>query len=92
MSNNSKKFMKEMSEEDIRIVESVAGDVMDALGYERVFAKPGQELKFSSEDIARFKDENEKRKKLQASNTDPEDRMRRQRQEKVLEEIRAMAN
>lgn len=92
MSNNSKKFMKEMSEEDIRIVESVAGDVMDALGYERVFVKPGQELKFSSEDIARFQEENDKRKKLLANKTDPEDRQRRQRQEKVLEEIRAMAN
>lgn len=92
MSSNSKKFMKEMSEEDIRIVESVAGDVMDALGYERVFVKPGQELKFSREDIARFQEENDKRKKLLASKTDPEDRQRRQRQEKVLEEIRAMAN
>jgi len=47
MSNNTRKFLKEARESDIRIFESVAGASMDSLGYERLFTKKGQELHFS---------------------------------------------
>lgn len=89
--SNSMKFLKEMPEQDIRIIESVAGHVMDELGYERVHVKPGQELAFSPTDIEQYRAENEAKIKEMSSQTDPEDLRRRKIQAQVIEEIRAMA-
>ncbi|MEJ2509196.1 MAG: sulfotransferase [Gammaproteobacteria bacterium] len=92
MGSNSGKFLKGLGEEQTRIVESIAGPIMDTLGYERMFVAPGQEQQFTAEDIARFDAENEQRKAEKAKLTDPEDVRRRQRQAKVIESIRAMAS
>ena len=51
---NTQKFLKYSSNEDLRIFESVAGDILDVLGYERVSIAPGQEIEFSPVDIHRF--------------------------------------
>lgn len=92
MSQNSKKFMKEMSEEDIRIIESVTGDVMDRLGYERVHVQPGEEIRFSKKEINKFHTQNNKRIKEMSKQTDPEDLKRRKLQASVIEEIRKLAS
>jgi len=89
---NSGKFLEGLGEEQTRIVESLAGPVMDTLGYERAFVGAGQEQRFSADDIARFDADNEQRKAEKAELTDPEDRRRRQRQTQVLESIRSMAS
>ena len=54
MSNNSGKYKTEMSEDDIRIFESVAGHVLDKLGYKRELIQEGNELIFTQNDIKSF--------------------------------------
>jgi len=49
MKQNTKKFLKQATDEEIMIFELVAGDVLDALGYERVKIAPGQEIEFSGQ-------------------------------------------
>ena len=89
MKQNSRKFLKEAREEDIRIFESVAGSSMDSLGYERLFAKKGEELKFGPDDIRRFDMENKRLKDEIRKHVDPADLERRSRQESVIKEIAA---
>jgi hypothetical protein len=91
MKDNSRKFLKEARESDIRIFESVAGDSMDRLGYERLFAKKGAELAFGPEEIRRFDAENRKLKDEIRKHIDPTDLERRIRQESVIKEIEARA-
>jgi hypothetical protein len=90
MHHNSNKFLKELTEEQVRIFESIAGTELDELGYERVFIKKGEEMQFTPEQIAQYTAENDKLKKEQTSKTDPEDIENRRRQEKVLTDLKAM--
>ncbi len=92
MRANSQKFIREMSQEQIRIVESVTGELMDVLGYERVFVGAGEEHEFDEQEIARFARENDALKAAKVQATDPADLQRRRRQAEVLERIRAMAS
>jgi hypothetical protein len=64
MPNNNRKFLREAATWDIAIFESVAGHVLDALGYTRTVVQPGEELTFSEEEILAFDDENRKRQDL----------------------------
>jgi len=89
MKNNSRKFLKEARESDIRIFESVAGESMDRLGYERLFAKNGEELRFGPAQILGFDAENKRLKDEIRQRTDPADIERRKRQESVIQEIAA---
>lgn len=86
--NNSRKFVKEMSEDDVRIFESVAGHVLDKLGYAREYIMQGQELKFSKTDIEKFNTENRLLKESVFAGVDKEDLDRRNRQEQLLNEIK----
>jgi LPS sulfotransferase NodH len=89
MKDNTRKFLREASEEDIRVFESVAGDVLDALGYERVHTKRGEEQHFSAADIRRFDSENKRLKEEVLKGVDQEDLKRRDQQATLLAEIRA---
>lgn len=91
MHHNYNKFLKEMPEEQIRIFESVAGNELDELGYERFFVKKGEEMQFTAEQIAEFNTENDRLKKEQSKKTDPEDMENRKRQEQVLIDLKQMA-
>lgn len=91
MHHNFNKFLKELSEEQVRIFESVAGTELDELGYERVFVKKGEELQFTPEQITQFTVENERLKKEQAQKADPEDIENRRRQDQVLTDLKGMA-
>lgn len=88
MSDNTRKFLREASEEDISIFESVAGDVLDALGYERIYVPRGKERKFSEADIRRFDEENKRLKEEVLRGVDTEDLKRRDRQSGLLSEIK----
>lgn len=85
---NSKKFLKEMSEHDISIVESLTGDIMDCLGYPRHHVRTGAERRYTPKMIRRFKELNERRKRETTARTEAEDLERRRLQAQVLEEIR----
>lgn len=89
MRNNSQKFLTGLSEADIRIIESVAGDCLDALGYTRVFVPRGQEEQFDTGEIEMFHAENQAWMQLSQAETDPEDRRRRTYQMQVLEEVKS---
>jgi len=89
ITKNSRKFLKEARKTDIRIFESMAGEAMDALGYERVLVKKGQELHFSEDDLYEFGRENKKLKEETHKQVDLADLDRRSGQENLLKEIMA---
>ncbi|ELS01857.1 hypothetical protein Xen7305DRAFT_00015640 [Xenococcus sp. PCC 7305] len=89
MKQNTKKFLKSMTDEEIEIFESVAGDVLDALGYERVRIAQGAEIPFTPADIEKFNEINQARKSEISEQMDPEDRERRSIQANLLDEIQA---
>jgi hypothetical protein len=89
MHNNTRKFLKEASESDVRIFESVAGDVMDVLGYDRVYTPRGSEMSFSNNDISKFDSENKSLKDEVMRKVDPEDLKRRDQQSGLLQQIKA---
>lgn len=89
LKNNSKKYIKEMSEEDVRVFESVAGEMLDCLGYDRDFVLRGNEQTFEKSDIDTFNKQNKKQKMLNMSKVDESDKKRRQRQSKLLDEIKS---
>lgn len=87
MKDNTRKFMRECSPDDLRMFEGVAGDVLDALGYERVATKPGERLTFSEDEIRVFAEENKRLKVEILKTLPPDDQERRDRQDAVLAEI-----
>ena len=90
MHQNSNKFLKELSQEQVRIIESVAGREMDEMGYQRVFVEKGEEIQYTTKEIEGFARENDRLKKEQSAKTDPEDARKRKIQEAVLDEMKAM--
>lgn len=88
MHHNSNKFLKELTQDDVRIIESVAGKEMDELGYQRVFVEKGEEIQYTAKEIEGFARENDRLKKEQSAKTDPEDARKRKIQEAVLIEMK----
>ncbi|EKU98566.1 sulfotransferase domain protein [Leptolyngbya sp. PCC 7375] len=88
MNQNTKKFLTQASEEDVKIFELVAGDVLDALGYERTQTSPNDVATFSAEEIAQFDAENQRLKAERKEAMDAEDRARRERQAALLQSIK----
>lgn len=89
MRNNTGKFLRESSEKEISIFESVAGHVLDRLGYERVHVQKGGELVFSEDEIMAFTVENERLKQRQLETVDKDDMERRCLQDDLLMEIQS---
>lgn len=89
MSDNTQKFRREATAEDIRIFESVAGDVLDALDYERVSVPRGHEVRFSEQELRKFDEENQRFKAEVLAQIDAEDLKRRDRQAQLLNAIKA---
>jgi hypothetical protein len=88
MADNSNKFLREMSDEDVRIFELVAGDVLDALGYKRFQTEIGETGKFTAKEIKLFDAENQRLKQEVLSKVDPEDMKRRDQQAALIKEIK----
>lgn len=88
MKDNTNKFLREMSSEDIRVFELVAGDVLDALGYKRFQTKVGETKDFTEAEIKAFDAENQRLKQEVLSKVDPEDLKRRDQQASLIKEIK----
>ncbi len=89
MRNNSRKFLQGLTQEQGRIIESVAGDCLDALGYERAYVQRDEDTHFTVDEIAAFEDENQTLVRQRQEEADPEDQRRRQYQQQVLDEVKA---
>lgn len=88
MTDNTRKFLREASPEDIQIFESVAGDVLDALNYKRVYIRRGEERRFTATDVRWFDAENKRLKEEVLRGVDQEDLKRRDQQASLIAEIR----
>lgn len=92
LKNNSKKFLREMSSDDICIFESVAGSVLKELGYE-LYTESEKLRLFSEKEIALFMEENERLKRtFKQEKADPEDIEKRRPQMELLERIQNYPN
>lgn len=89
MKNNTGKFLRESSKYEICIFESIAGHVLDRLGYERVHVFHGKEMNFSEHDISEFTTENERLKRKILEDLDKSDLERRCQQDDLLREIQS---
>ena len=89
MRDNSRKFLKEASIDDVRIFEAIAGHVLDTLGYERSYLPKGREMSFSESDLDRFNRENQELKRKTMASVDPEDLKRRNMQDDLLAQIKS---
>jgi hypothetical protein len=87
--DNTRKFLREATERDICIFESVAGESLDRLGYERSFISKGEELQFSESELQAFEEENSRLKKEISSKLTPGELELRRPQQQLLEEIKA---
>ncbi len=87
--NNTRKFLKEAREEDIRLFEWVAGESLDHLGYDRVYTRKGETKTFGAADIRLFEEENERLKKAIINRIDSEELRLRKPQQELLKEIQA---
>ncbi len=88
MADNTRKFLRDASQDDIRIFETVAGDVLSALNYERMYVPQGAKAVFSREEIRRFDAENLRLKEEVLQRASAEDLKRRDRQSGLMLEIR----
>lgn len=88
MADNSNKFLREMSDEDVRVFELVAGDVLDALGYKRFQSEIGETKTFTTAEIKAFDAENQRLKQEVLSKVDPEDMKRRDQQATLIKQIK----
>jgi hypothetical protein len=87
MTDNSNKFLREMSADDVRLFELVAGDSLDALGYKRFQTQVGETRAFSTDEIRQFESENQLLKQDVLSKVDAEDMKRRDLQDAHLKAI-----
>lgn len=88
MTDNSNKFLREMSAEDIRLFELVAGNSLDALGYKRFQTQIGETRTFTANEIKQFEAENQLLKQEVLSKVDSEDMKRREIQDAHIRAIR----
>lgn len=88
LQNNSKKYLEELSSVEIGIFESVAGNILDTLAYDRSVVARGEEMYFSNQEIERFYKLNKIKKSETLLNVDEKDQQRRGLQLDLLEEIK----
>jgi len=87
MRGNFGKFLTQASADEVKIFESVAGDVLDKLGYRRYYVEPGEELSFTSARLREFDAENERMKQEVQAKIDGTDLERRNRQQGFIDSI-----
>lgn len=85
--SNSQKFLKGLTREQLIIFESVAGDMLNALGYSLVTNLEERIDKFSDGQIRFFEAENKNLIAVALAGADTEDLRRRKPQEELLKEI-----
>lgn len=87
LADNQQKFLKEANPEQIRIFETVAGEVLTQLGYECIFPE-NKRKPFSSSEIAAFEAENQSLKAAIREKVSAEELAKRKGQEDLLAEIK----
>lgn len=87
LKDNTNKFLRELSSEDITIFESVAGDVLQRLGYS-LCTPPDQLRNYTDREIAFFNEENIRLKQAFIRQADPEDLEKRRLQDELLNRIK----
>lgn len=88
MKDNTKKYLRELSAEDIAIFESVAGDVLQELGYSLSSAPELLRDTFTADEVAYFTEENNRLKKAFIRQADPDDLEKRRPQDELLNRIK----
>lgn len=88
LKQNTQKFLKEMSKEDLIIFESIAGDTLLSLGYQLYTSELERRVYFSMEEIDSFQQENENLKKRFVQEMDAKDKEKRQAQAELLAKIK----
>lgn len=88
LKGNTRKFMQELSAEEIAIFESVAGVELQKLGYRLVTPEDKLIDKFSDEQIREYSDKNEELKRQFKAMMPAEDLEKRKGQSELLEEIK----
>ena len=86
--NNSKKFLTELSSNDLCIFESVAGDTLKELGYQTITPDNKLISSFTEDEISEFMAENARLKQQFKQEIDPLDLEKRKKQADLLEKIR----
>jgi len=86
--DNSKKYNRELTREEVVIFESVAGDVLEMLEYKLEYPGPSKNLIISKEDIVQYNNENNILKEKCSVITDPEGAKLRQPQDNLIMEIK----
>lgn len=87
LKNNTRKFLNELSAEDIAIFESVAGDTLGKLGYELYTPAALLRQSFTDAEIANFADENKRLKKAFLQKADAGDIEKRRPQDELISRI-----
>lgn len=87
MPDNHDKFKQEFTEEQLRIFEQVAGDVLDQLGYKGMYWPENPVAPFTKEQLEQFKREGEIQLNRVIEKATPEELLRRKPQENLLKEI-----
>lgn len=88
ISTNHDKFKSEMTEEDIRIFEQVAGKTLARLGYKLCFPD-GPGISLTKETIMKFEEENKKLKAETLKNQKQEDIEKRKKQDELLKRVKS---
>lgn len=83
--NNTKKWLEQSTRSDIHIFESVAGDELEMLGYERVM---DHNLSFTADEIDEFSRINNSRKDVIMKTANPDDMKRRNAQKTHADQVR----
>lgn len=92
MEKNSNKFLAQLSEKEILIFESIAGDTLKQFGYTPFFAEEKRYASFSEEQLAEFDRLNKSMKENAITNFDPEGMKKRKAQEEILKRIKNRAS
>jgi hypothetical protein len=87
MSSRVGRFRSGLSYDQIHIVESIAGDLMQDLGYEPVVIQSTPPLTFSDKIVQQYDHANKELKHAVMMQCEPEDLARRSYQQSLLEEI-----
>ena len=88
LKDNTKKFLRELSSEDIAIFESVAGDLLQQLGYSLYTPLDLLKGSFSDEEIVFYKHENIRLKNVFIQQADPADLAKRRPQDELINRIK----
>lgn len=88
LKDNTNKFLRELSPEDITIFESVAGDLLQQLGYSLCTPPDLLRDSFSDREIAVFNEENSRLKNAFIQQADPADLEKRRPQDELINRIK----